>query len=141
MIDVPLPALRTADDENGTSVALNSWGGSVPQTTPSTVSTKQKRSLTNATLVIEVRPGMPPLSALADYAALVTLAEIQPDAAHPGSILDLFAAPQRHPALSDLDDGFLTALYRVTMDRLGKRQRQTIVGEMARAAERSPPAE
>ena len=133
-IDVQHPALMKGEDENGTAIALHSFGDSLPQQTSSNVSTKQKRGITGATVIIQVGPGMPPISALADYGALLSLAEIQPGATTKGSILDLFNQPQLYPTLSETDQRFLRALYRVSLDRRGHRQRQMVIGDMTKQA-------
>lgn len=135
-LDVPHPALSTGTGIDGVGMSLT-ISGAIPQQGSSNVSTKQMRGITGATVMLQVGPDMPPLSALADYAALLSLAEVQSGARSTGSILDLFGRPELYPALTELDLSFLTALYRVKLDRRGHRQRKTIIGEMTRQIERS----
>ena len=75
-----------------------------------------------------------PLTAVADYAAFVAFAEIRPNDPSPaGSILAMFDAGGR-PEFTDWDRAFLAALYRIPLDRMGRRHRGLLVRELVQAA-------
>jgi hypothetical protein len=98
----------------------------------SIVSTQAARVLTAATVVVDVNrvEGMP-LDAVASYAALVAFAEIRASDFSPsGSILGLFEAESRLRALTEWDMAFLSALYRLPLDRTGRRHRGILVREL-----------
>jgi hypothetical protein len=93
------------------------------------VSTQVKRALTNATVVVDVKgvEGLP-LTAVADYAALVGFAEVRPSEPPPaGSILSLLAPEARVRELTDWDLALLRTLYRMPMDRQARRHRGALV--------------
>lgn len=101
----------------------------------SIVSTQAARVLTAATVVVDVGrvEGMP-LDAVAAYAALVAFAEIRTDDFSPaGSILGLFDAESRLRAPTEWDMAFLRALYRLPLDRTGRRHRGMLVRELVAA--------
>lgn len=117
-------------------------GGSAFATMPamvnyssSVISTLTARVLTSATVIIDMRlvEGRP-LTAMADYAALVAFAEIRPNDPSPsGSILAMFDAGGR-AEFTDWDRAFLAALYRIPLDRMGRRHRGLLVRELVAAA-------
>jgi hypothetical protein len=109
----------------------------------SNIQTNTVRQLTRATVVIDV-----PLvtgravDSLADYVALVTLAEMWPDKEPRtvGSILDLFneepspdleTGDEPAPVLSAFDRRFLCEVYRMPLDRAGQYQRQYLVNMLS----------
>lgn len=120
--DVP-PAARL--DGIG-SVALG--GQVIQQYRPSFLRTQVVRALTSASVVIDVKLAQGKLlDSVADYAALVGLAEIRPaDSPPAASILSLFS--DRGPAaLTALDSIFLRTLYRLPLDRTALAQRGLLV--------------
>ena len=99
------------------------------------ISTMTARVLTSATVIVDLRlvEGRP-LAAIADYAALVALAEIRPNDPSPsGSVLAMFDAGGR-PEFTDWDRAFIAALYRIPLDRMGRRHRGLLVRELVAAA-------
>jgi hypothetical protein len=109
----------------------------------SNIQTNTFRQLTRAIVVIDV-----PLvtgravDSLADYVALVTLAEMWPDKEPRtvGSILDLFneepspdlgSGGESAPRLSAFDRRFLCELYRLPLARAGQYQRQHLVNMLS----------
>jgi hypothetical protein len=110
---------------NVDSATLHHYGASL-------LSTRSARGIYAATLVVDSkRIGAVSVRSLADYAALVGLAEIQLGAAPDGSILSLFE-PAGGRSLTDRDTSFLSGLYRIAMDREGHLQRQMLVNEIVR---------
>lgn len=101
----------------------------------SVISTYAARSLLSATVVIDQDAVMGRrLNALAAYAALVALAEIQPlDAPPQGSILAMFSGAEGPTRLTDQDVGFLRTLYRMPLDRQARYHRGTLVSGMISA--------
>jgi hypothetical protein len=76
---------------------------------------------------------------LADYLAMVSLAQIDPNA-KPGefdSILNLFESPQYYSGLTDWDRSYLHALYTFDQERLPQLQRGGLVGSMLRHEQRA----
>lgn len=71
---------------------------------------------------------------LADYLAVVSLAQIDPNT-NPGgfdSILNLFANPGAYSGLTDWDRSFVHALYAFDQERLPSLQRNDIISRIAR---------
>jgi hypothetical protein len=102
----------------------------------SIVSTLTTRALVSAGVVIDqdMVMGMR-LNALADFAALVALAEIRSqDFSGQGSVLNLFAGSGAPGGLTAQDLAFLQALYRMPLDREARRHRAHLVGEMVAAS-------
>ena len=98
----------------------------------SLVSTRSARGIYAATLVVDSkRIGAVSVRSIADYAALVGLAEINFGASPDSSILSLFANSNDRQ-LSDRDLSFLNGLYRIAMDREAHLQRQMLVNEIVR---------
>ena len=98
----------------------------------SLLSTRSARGIYAATLVVDSkRIGEVSVRSIADYAALVGLAEVSFGAAPEKSILSLFE-PTGDRLLSDRDTSFLSGLYRIAMDREGHLQRQMLVNEIVR---------
>jgi hypothetical protein len=125
------PATHTGSGD-GSSLG----GSSIMQYDSSIISTLSTRVLTGASVVIDQDDVMGMrLSDLAAYAALVSFAEIRSgDAAPPGSILSLFAAPGSIRGLTMQDKAFLRALYHMPLDRDARRHRGMLTGEMVDAA-------
>ena len=109
-----------AQDDNG---MIGAAGQIYPQYSSSRISSKMVRALVNATVVIDVnRAKGNELDSVTDFAALVGLAEIKPsDPPPPNSILRLFDGGALQ--LTTLDAQFLTALYRLPLDRTAIAQR------------------
>lgn len=102
----------------------------------SIISTQAVRMLTSAIVVIDadLSDGRR-LDSIADYASVVAFAEVRlGDPAPRGSILSLFAADGRADELTGWDRAFLTALYRIPLDRPGRRHRGLLVRELVQAA-------
>jgi hypothetical protein len=94
----------------------------------SLVSTKMARVLRSATILIDVNKATGAnLDSVAALAALVGLAEIDPSTAPPsGSILNMFQA-DGPKELTALDANFLTALYKLPLDRTAMAHRGLLV--------------
>ncbi|MBA2919511.1 hypothetical protein [Sphingomonas sp. CGMCC 1.13658] len=103
----------------------------------SIASTRMVRVLKAGTVVIDVNraTGMP-LDSVAAFAAMVSLAEIQPSEAPPrNSILSLFENGGSRD-LTTLDENFLRALYRLPLDRTALAQRGLLVRGLLDPADR-----
>ncbi len=105
---------------------------SLSQYTSSIISTQTMRVLRSATVVVDAtKLQRRPLEAVAAFAAMVALAELKDDAAHTaGTILGLFDANSVLVDLSQQDRNFLTALYRLRLDRSARQHRGSLVAEM-----------
>jgi hypothetical protein len=93
------------------------------------VSTQVMRALTSVTVVVDVKgvEGLP-LTAVADYAALVAYAEMHPLEPPPAaSILSLFAPDAGVRELTPWDLTLLRTLYSMPMDRQARRHRGALV--------------
>lgn len=113
---------------NGDTQIMSQYGSSI-------VSTQSIRVLTGATVVVDVnRAAGRPLDAVADYAALVALAEVRPGGAPDGSILALFEGETAARELTARDRAFLRALYRLPLDRQARQHRSRLAGEVAAVA-------
>ncbi|MFZ4688210.1 MAG: hypothetical protein ACOYLS_03125 [Polymorphobacter sp.] len=122
------------------SVALSSAGGtSTLPVGPSTVMTNSYNSslidthlvigMTSATAIVDVPLATgKSLDAVADYIAMVTLAptRLPPDPPGVPSILGLFS--NGDTVVSDWDRAYLSALYRITLNRAALRQRRQLAG-------------
>jgi hypothetical protein len=147
--DSPPPA---AQMEGGGSLPTGPDGRILSLGGSSLVSTQTVRTLRSATVIVDVdRSAGVPLSAVADYAALIGFAEIGfGTGPRPGSILTLFDAPGLDGAgfegagfegagaraeLTAWDKSFLCALYRIKLDRPGRYQRGRLAGAIADGTE------
>ena len=102
---------------------------------PSLVSTRTMRALQSATILVDANLAEGHnLSSVADYVALIALAEIRLDAKPPNSILGLFAKGSSPRRISPRDQAFLRALYNLPMDRTARQQRGRLVNDMANPA-------
>ena len=101
----------------------------------SIVSTLTQRAIISAIVIIDQNQVMGRrLDSLADYAALVALAEIRDAGAAPqGSILAMFTAPDAVRNLTAQDAAFLRALYRLPLDRQASQHRGMLVGQITDA--------
>jgi hypothetical protein len=101
----------------------------------SIVSTLTNRVLTSAIVIIDTDDAMGRrLDALAAYAALVAYAEIRnPEATPDGSILGMFGTGTPPRDLTAQDAAFLSALYRMPLDREAMRHRGQLVAGITRA--------
>ena len=102
----------------------------------SMVSTQTARIITGAAVVVDANLAAGRLlDSVADYVAFVALAEVRPnDPAPEDSILTLFRDSGGAQALTGWDSAFLTALYRIPLDRMGRRHRGMLVSELVAAA-------
>ena len=106
----------------------------------SIVSTLSQRVIVSAIVIIDQNQVMGRrLDSLADYAALVALAEIRAAGATPqGSILAMFTAPDAPRSLTAQDAAFLRALYRLSLDRQAIQHRGVLVDQIADALTGNP---
>jgi hypothetical protein len=74
---------------------------------------------------------------LADYLAVVSLAQIDPDASPAAfdSILNLFTNPAAYSGLTDWDRSYVRALYQFDQERVSSMQTVDLVGKMLRDPE------
>jgi hypothetical protein len=104
--------------------ATNTYSGSL-------VSMPTIRAISAATVVVDfnqaARLG---LTAVIDHAALVGLAEVKYGPSPESSILSLFDDGSTRRELSNRDYAFLTALYRIPMDRKARLQRTALINQM-----------
>jgi hypothetical protein len=101
---------------------------------PSLLRRGTHHNLTGALIIVDGRrisDGFD-LGALADYLAMVTLAQIDPAAETQGlsTILNLFGQPDAPRALTEWDVGYLRGLYATNIDDNGQRQQSTIARTM-----------
>ena len=110
-------------------------GGGLMHYESSVVSTLTQRVITSAIVIVDQDDIMGRrLDSLADYAALVALAEIRGVGATPeGSILGMFAAPSAVRNLTAQDMAFLQALYRLNLDRQAMQHRGALIGQITDA--------
>ena len=101
----------------------------------SIVSTLSQRVITSAIVIVDQDHVMGRrLDSLADYAALVGLAEIRAIGATPdGSILGMFETQGGYRNLTAQDAAFLRALYRIPMDREARQHRGALADQIADA--------
>ncbi len=122
--------------EGGTSpIAAIAGSASISRGgSPSLIGTTTVRSISTATVVIDVnRAKGTPLDAVIDYAAFVALAEIDPPKTAPQqTILTLFAGGA--DGLTTRDRDFLTALYKIPLNREAYQQRARLTGKLVKAA-------
>lgn len=114
----------------------NDGGGGINMASrPSLISTNAKRAITSATVVIDVtRAEGKDLDAVADYAALVGLAEIRfVPSPPPETILSLFGPGEPASALTAQDQAMLRSLYRLPLDRQARYHRGWLVKDLAEA--------
>ncbi len=106
----------------------------------SVVSTLTNRVITSAIVIIDEDEVMGRrLDSLADYAALVALAEIRGVGATPeGSVLSMFTAPDAARNLTPQDIAFLRALYHLSLDRQAMQHRGALIGGIADALAGNP---
>lgn len=118
-------------------------GAALPQNVPtalnygsSIVSTQTARVLMGAAIVVDANLADGRLlDSVADYVAFVAFAEVRPnDPAPSDSILALFENGAGIQTLTDWDNAFLTALYRIPLDRMGRRHRDMLISELVAAA-------
>lgn len=110
---------------NDSSTVLNHYN-------PSLVSTRTMRALRTATVLVDANQAEgQTLKSVADYVALVALAEIQLDARPANSVLSLFSGPDAPRRMSPRDETFLKALYRLPLDRRSRQQRARLVSDMS----------
>ncbi len=129
-------AMFAGGGEGGVGMALPPGVPTILNYNSSMVSTQTARVLAGAAIVVDANLAAgKTLDAVADYAAFVALAEIRPnDPAPEDSILTLFRDAGGAQALTGWDNAFLTALYRIPLDRLGRRHRGMLVRELVAAA-------
>lgn len=132
-----LPPWTAGNSAAGGSVLpMNDDSSVLNHYNPSLVSTRTMRALQAATVLVDANLAEgQTLSSIADYVALVALAEIQLDARPANSVLSLFSSPDGPRRMSSRDQAFLDALYRLPLDRRARQQRARLVNDMAK-----PPA-
>lgn len=122
-------------DTGATALGMSGEEGTVVTHRSSMVSTQTARSIRSATVVIDARQtGGASIETLADFAALVLLAEVKPGARSSSiSVLAAFGGYDPPKGLTDWDLAFLKALYRIPLDRTANRHRGQLVVEMSKA--------
>jgi hypothetical protein len=101
----------------------------------SMISSQAIRTITRASVLIDAA-GIEGRSvdAVADYAAFVAFAEVRPRVpTPPESVLGLFEQAGAGTGLTDLDAAFLRGLYRIPLDRTGRRHRGLLIRELVEA--------
>ncbi|MBA4160988.1 MAG: hypothetical protein C0515_02645 [Novosphingobium sp.] len=125
------------ENSDATANALNISGdeGTIVTHRSSLVSTQVARSIHNATVIVDAsQTGGVAIETLADFAALVLLAEVKPGARSSSiSVLAAFGGYDPPKGLTDWDMAFLKALYRIPLDRTAGRHRNQLVVEMSKA--------
>lgn len=105
---------------------------------PSVVQTQIMRSLQSATVIVDInRAHGLPLDSVADYAAMVALAELEPGTPPDDSLLALFASGGTQTKLTSFDISFLQGLYAIPAARAGWQQRRMLVARIIKDAEDS----
>lgn len=122
--------------QGGSQLSASGDSGSQRLYNSSMISTRAVRVIRSASVVIDVgRSHGVPLQAVANYAALVALAEIRPQVSPPdGSILRLFQEEVSTDRLTTLDRSFLRGLYRMPLDRGGRQHRSYLRREVTNSA-------
>lgn len=112
-------------------------GGGLTQYGSSLVSTQAVRALSSATVVIDVEKANGyPLDAIASFAAMVAMAELDSDPPAPdGSILGLFEGGDGQRGLSGQDSALLRAIYSIPPDREAYQHRRELVTAMSKGDE------
>ena len=137
-MSLPFPPGVNVESDSGVASLPSGRSGSLSLYSPSLVSNQLVRSITFATVVIDVRRSHGvPLSSAIDYAALVGLAEIRLGATPVRSVLSLFQ-PNGERQLTSRDRAFLTGLYEISMDRRAKQQRQALISKMVDQSRTEP---
>jgi len=133
-LSVPMDGGNNAVTAN-VDVGNDGGGGYNLGNSSSLISTNAKRAITSATVVVDVtRAEGKDLDAIADYAALVGLAEIRfVPAPPPDTILALFQPDSRATALTVQDQAMLRSLYRLPLDRHGRYHRGWLVRDVSDA--------
>jgi len=122
-------------DTGSTALGVSGEEGTVVTHRSSMVSTQVARSIRTATVIIDARQtGGASIETVADFAALVLLAEVKPGARSSAiSVLAAFGGYDPPKGLTDWDMAFLKALYRIPLDRTANRHRGQLVAEMSKA--------
>jgi len=132
------------ENSDATATALNVSGdeGAIVTRRSSMVSTQTARSIKSATVIIDATQTRgASVETLADFAALVLLAEVKPGARSSSiSILAAFGGYDPPRGLTEWDLAFLKALYRIPLDRTANRHRGQLVVEMSKAMSASKSA-
>jgi hypothetical protein len=125
------------ENSDATVSALNVSGdeGAIVTRRSSLVSTQTARSIHSATVIIDATQTRgAAIETLADFAALVLLAEVKPGARSSSiSVLAAFGGYDPPRGLTDWDMAFLRALYRIPLDRTANRHRNQLVVEMSKS--------
>lgn len=122
-------------DSGATALGMSGDEGTVVTHRSSLVSTQTARSIHSATVIIDAtQTGGAAIETLADFAALVLLAEVKPGARSSSiSVLAAFGGYDPPKGLTDWDMAFLKALYRIPLDRTANRHRNQLVVEMSKS--------
>lgn len=105
----------------------------------SRLSTQIVDNLTRTIVILDIdQVGQVSINQLADYIAMVTLAQIDPDAdtGRYASILNVFDRPDTAPSLTDWDRAYLTGLYGAERNRLNLRTNRAEVADSIYRAHR-----
>jgi hypothetical protein len=116
----------------GMGIPVSDSGGAMTYYDPSIISTRSIRALNTALVVVDTKKAEGvPLSAIAAYIAMVSLAEISPKVPSvKGSILSLFDQPGTVRNVTEWDIAFLRGIYSVPLDRKGRQHRGLLVGRL-----------
>ena len=128
------PVAAPTGGEGGASIipdkpTLNTYSSSI-------VTIYGVRAITRATAIVDVHgaTGLS-LNTVAEYIALVVLAEVYPQVPPPeNSVLDAFSGPASPKRLTSEDRAFLSALYKVSLDRQPSQQRGSMAVAFAERA-------
>lgn len=127
----PMPWVKIDGGEGGGSAIggdnLSHYGSSL-------VSTQAIRTLSTASIIVDVEKATGySLDAIASFAAMVALAELDGDPPPPdGSILGLFAKERERRDLSAQDSALLKAIYTMPLDREAGQHRRRLIGALIR---------
>lgn len=128
------PGVFFDGDSSSSASSLSGEGGTIVTYRSSLVSTQVARSIKNATVIVDAKQtGAASIETLADFAALVLLAEVKPGASSSSiSVLAAFGGNDPPKGLTGWDMAFLKALYRIPLDRSANRHRGQLVVEMSK---------
>lgn len=129
-LGAPMPGAAGNGEGGGPIIG----GGGLSQYNSSLISTQAVRALSTATIIIDVEKATgQPLDAIASFAAIVALAEMDGDPPPPAdSILALFAGETDRRELSAQDAALLRAIYSLPPDREARQHRRQLVGAMTK---------
>jgi hypothetical protein len=126
-----LPAMKRPEDDNPPTISVAG---------PSRIYSGVRDDLQRAFVIVDAsKLTGTTWQQLGDYLAVVSLAQIDPNAkpSEFDSILNLFESPRYYSGLTDWDRSYLQALYTFDQERLPRSQRGVLVGNMLRYEEQN----